>query len=86
MLQSVSVTAAGDVGGVVVTVNVVGGVVPHAPAPAPEAFTVTVMLDDPSDTVTTPPAKAVEGLVRRIDRMLVPLTVAVTLLLPDTAV
>jgi hypothetical protein len=80
-LQSVSVTGVDGE-----AVSEPGGVVPQTPAPAPEAPTVTLMLDEPSETVTVPPAKAAEGLVRRIERMLVPLTEAVTLLLPDTAV
>jgi hypothetical protein len=52
-------------------VNAVG--VGQAPAPAPEALTVIARLEDPSETVTVPPANAAEGEAR-------------TLLLPETAV
>lgn len=56
----------------------------HAPPPAPETFTGTLVVDVPSETVTLPPVKALEGLVRRTERML-PLTLAVMLPLEEAA-
>lgn len=58
-LQSVSVTDAG--------LAAIGGVGElHAPAPAPEAFTVMLTEDELSVTTTVPPPKAADGLVLRM--------------------
>lgn len=73
--QSVKVTDEG------LTLTGVAGV-GHAPAPAPLALTGTVVVDVPSDTVTLPPEKTLDGLTRRTERIL-PLMVAVTLPLLD---
>lgn len=57
----------------------------HCPAPSPDALTVTVADDVPSEIVTLPPAKAGDGSARRIERK-DPFIAAVMLLLLGTAV
>jgi hypothetical protein len=85
MLQSDSVTAGGDVGGVVVTASAVGGVVEgQTAAPAPVVVTGITTLEVPSETATDPPDVAAEVATRRIVTVL-PLTVAEMLELLDVA-
>ena len=57
----------------------------QAPAPAPEVFTATLTVEEPSEIVTVAPAVAVDGAARRIVTI-DPLTVATTLALFDDAV
>jgi hypothetical protein len=75
--QSVSVIEAG-----LATIGDVADV--QAAAPAPEALTVIVTVEAPSDTTTVPPPNAAEGLTLRMVTS-EPLTLALTLELLDAA-